>query len=111
MGTTSDSSPAEPAAVASTLGEKKANSQALSSRPCRIRQVFRPTSPSQRKEDAVRCSAREKKGFHGAHATSYAFHTSFPVAHIARAADSLPAAGEPVWYPCHAGSRGGGGTP
>jgi hypothetical protein len=31
--------------------------------------------------------------------------TSFVVEHIARAADSLPAAGESVWYPCHAGSR------
>jgi hypothetical protein len=27
------------------------------------------------------------------------------IEHIARAADSLPAAGEPVWYSCHAGSR------
>jgi hypothetical protein len=38
-------------------------------------------------------------------ATWLAPRTSFAVEHIARAADSLPAAGEPVWYPCHAGSR------
>jgi hypothetical protein len=30
---------------------------------------------------------------------------SFSIEHIARAAVSLPAAGEPVWYPFHAGSR------
>src|SRR5258707_15358185 len=41
------------------------------------------------------------------HATSEPLRTSFHLEHIARAADSLPAAGEPVWYPCHAGSRRG----
>src|SRR5205823_141901 len=38
-------------------------------------------------------------------ATWHAFPTSFQIEHIARAAVSLPAAGEPVWYSFHAGSR------
>src|SRR5258706_304982 len=41
------------------------------------------------------------------HATSEPLRTSFSLEHIARAADSLPAAGEPVWYPCPAGSLPG----
>jgi hypothetical protein len=39
------------------------------------------------------------------HATWQAPYTSCSVEHFARAADSLPAVNEPVWYPCHAGSR------
>jgi hypothetical protein len=39
------------------------------------------------------------------HATRQAPETSSPIEHFARTADSLPAVAEPVWYPCHAGSR------
>jgi hypothetical protein len=50
---------------------------------------------------------RERSGVPGKkiHATSEPLHTSVSLEHIARAADSLPAAGEPVWYPYRTGSR------
>jgi hypothetical protein len=80
-----------------TLGEKKANSQAEDSHDARLlnNKVKFKHLESIRKAKTF-CSGVQPR----APRTRLSQQST-----IARAADSLPAAAEPVWYPNHAGSR------
>src|SRR4029077_11692693 len=108
MGETSDSSAAYSAAVVPTLGEKKANSQALPSRACWICKVHERCFCVSAERRGAQSLVKRQNFSYECNLKSSEYVLSLE--HIARAADSLPAAGEPVWYPKPCRLAAGGST-
>src|ERR1700687_1604605 len=108
MGETSDCSAAYSAAVVPTLGEKKANSQALPSRACWICQDCERCSASQRRLARVRLLSIRLNFFYECNLTRSEYVLSIR-AHCPRGGLS-PRRGQPVWYPKPCRLAAGGST-
>src|SRR6202158_6351519 len=108
MGDPSDCAAAYSAAVVTTLGEKKANSQALPSRACWICQDCERCSASQRRLARVRLLSIRLNFFYECHLTRSEYVLSIR-AHCPRGGLS-PRRGEPVWYPKPCRLAAGGST-
>jgi len=87
------------------LGENKANVKRNLQAPCAYVRHLAGPSESVRQRTTRPTIVPLSSNFELSVVTRDARGASFPLKHIVRAADSLPAAGEPVWYSYHVGSR------